>query len=1574
MAPIRGKVVSPRRRTKLCIKEGSDLYAEDVEGHLAVLPEVTPTTEDVKIEDLHVGDPSDNTQKEIGRLRSIIWHRRHLLIGKGSALPPAAKGGICDIDVGNAKPTDQRVRKVAPQFREKLFQLIKGLFSAKIIKHSTSPWASPIVVIIKKNGIDIKLCIDYRLVNSLTRLMIYPMALINDLLDDLDKVLWYCSLDMANGFWVVSMTDRAREISAFTTPFGLFEWNRMPFGLKNAPQLYQRLLDNALYDFVKITNGQDQQVQDLVDLFREGEPDVGKKTSVLGRRSYIDDSLVTARSWDTLFNRVYNLLDACVEWNLSISVAKSFWGLRKVDYLGRKVSAEGMEAQPNDLSSLAGLPFPTTLRSMQSLLGSLNYHSRFIEDFAIYASILYELREADFFEASKVSKIKTAINLTGDDDEGQDKWVRATEAFTVLKNKIINAPILQHFDPDREPVVIVYARKWVISVALAQEHDGIYYPVTFTSRTLKANEINYGIVDKEMLALLRLLDICYTQLVTRSIKVFDAPLDVGVADEFCRVARPVSEDGILGVMAASITPREEINPIVTSIAPRKQPRQIISMPPPTVERDEELLVVSFDGSARVKRNGGAFSAIVWSLLGWQVISAASEDKTDLTRVANGQPAQRTVSSAISGIGSPGHGYNTITTTTQSRSIAGATGTMNARGSDMPSTGQRKWIVDLKKYLAGDVQDLSATDAKSCAKITEDYERSSEDRDLVTKLVIPETLQDDSLHHYHVSLESGHQGIGRTYQRVRAHFHWRGLYKSVQRYVGRQLRAVDLDRSFTGYAIAKASASRTAQTIAENYEECVFRRFGASEAIRHDREPGFMADVFRSFNKIVGQKQRATMAYRPQPNGTTERMVQTLTRSVKMYVSDVNQRDWDEYAERLTFALNMAQVRAREEVNGRLRHAIRSRADRHNESVRPHEIEAVRSFPDRPGVRLAIEDEDRLDFDEGLLPEDSWDAVLADDEYDVERIADMRSGRLTRYGRTFRDFLVYWKGPTGIDLKLCIHAKIARREIAASLSLSERGWDEWLVGGLQVSWNGGVYTCLYMVDLGSTWRPRSPEKEVDATNISALSMSRTEELVTETGDSHSWMILRALPVLESPWFGEISDLERVSKRCRLIRKLGEPVLRDTRFREVQKEGIKHNVEITLALSQRWCDMLQEQFLPGNTRPASPLTPLLVIGRQDRIRLAQCVRGRQEVCDSQYDYRCRSRYTCEKSGGSGRPKRRGMKINGASLLSTSAHGGVDVSINAFTVALVISGSYARGGVWNSGAISGNSHSETFTKSVFKTRRSIWATCSRSRGNSGIHNLRGTTEGDPPTASPETGGTSSPGPALPELPDELPQGLAGNPPVPPTSMVGGAGAGMGEMGMGGANPEMMTQMMQSPLFQAALDQVTSNPEQFLAQMEAMNPQMAAMMNANPQMRQMMANPEFLRQAMNPQNLQAMMQMQNAMNQLRGAGLMPGLEGLNLGDAGATGAGAAGSPNPAAANPFAMFGGFPGAGFGGAATGAASTPAAPAGNPEEIYASQLTQLNDMGFSNRDQNIRALQATLGNVHAAVERLLSGSI
>ncbi|OWY95807.1 reverse transcriptase [Phytophthora megakarya] len=304
-----------------------------------------------------------------------------------------------------------------------------------------------------------------------------------------------------------------------------------------------------------------------------------------------------------------------------------------------------------------------------------------------------------------------------------------------------------------------------------------------------------------------------------------------------------------------------------------------------------------------------------------------------------------------------------------------------------------------------------------------------------RLVVPETLQSDVLHHYHTTLEGGHQGVGRTYQLIRDHFHWRGLYRSVQRYVGEcvdcetgkgrpvirgespgnlqatypfQIIAMDhipsLPRShkentmiwvdlFTAYVITKASSYRSAKTVAESYEECVFRRFGASEMIRHDREPGFMSDFFRAFNKILGQRQRATMAYRPQANGTAERMVQTATRTLKMFVRDLDQKNWDEYAERLTFAINTAHDRIRGDT--------------------PHYLD----FPDRPRVELTVDEADRLDFDEFLLPEDSWVLDLGADEYEVERISDVRSGKKTRFGRIYREFLVHWTGydePTWVD--------------------------------------------------------------------------------------------------------------------------------------------------------------------------------------------------------------------------------------------------------------------------------------------------------------------------------------------------------------------------------------------------------------------------------------------------------------------------------------------------------------------------------------------------------------------------------
>ncbi|OWZ07783.1 LOW QUALITY PROTEIN: reverse transcriptase [Phytophthora megakarya] len=210
--------------------EGNDLYAEDVDGQMAVLPEVPVTTEDVKIEDIQLCGSDNQTPEEIDRLRQRIWKLRHLLIGKGNALPPAARGVVWDIDVGGARPFALKCSKLRIQFREKLADLIKGLLSTKMINYSRSPWASPIVVIIKKNGVDIMLCINYRLFNSANGL---PNALgqrptRRSGVDTLVLFFGYGERILGGENDGSCSFDLGFQISTFITSFGLFEWNRMP--------------------------------------------------------------------------------------------------------------------------------------------------------------------------------------------------------------------------------------------------------------------------------------------------------------------------------------------------------------------------------------------------------------------------------------------------------------------------------------------------------------------------------------------------------------------------------------------------------------------------------------------------------------------------------------------------------------------------------------------------------------------------------------------------------------------------------------------------------------------------------------------------------------------------------------------------------------------------------------------------------------------------------------------------------------------------------------------------------------------------------------------------------------------------------------------------------------------------------------------------------------------------------------------------------------------------------------------------------------------------------------------------
>lgn len=144
-------------------------------------------------------------------------------------------------------PIRQCYRRIPPSEYEVVKEHIKQLLGAQVIRESCSPFASPIVLVKKKDG-SLRLCVDYRQLNSKTRKDAFPLHRIEESLDALIGARWFSTMDLASGYNQVPVAEANRFKTAFCTPFGLFEWNRMPFGLCNAPSTFQRLMQRVFGD------------------------------------------------------------------------------------------------------------------------------------------------------------------------------------------------------------------------------------------------------------------------------------------------------------------------------------------------------------------------------------------------------------------------------------------------------------------------------------------------------------------------------------------------------------------------------------------------------------------------------------------------------------------------------------------------------------------------------------------------------------------------------------------------------------------------------------------------------------------------------------------------------------------------------------------------------------------------------------------------------------------------------------------------------------------------------------------------------------------------------------------------------------------------------------------------------------------------------------------------------------------------------------------------------------------------------------------------------------------------------
>ena len=182
----------------------------------------------------------------------LIKSQRHLLLQYGDIFATGqhnlghTKAIKHQIDTGLTPPIHQQAHRVPPAHRQEAKQILQDMLNNSIITPSLSPWASPLVLVWKKDGL-LRFCVDYHKINAITRKDAYPLPRVDDTLDTMASCKWFTTLHLLRSYWQVEVDEKDREKTAFSTPDGLFEFTRMLFGLCNAPATFQRLMDLVLH-------------------------------------------------------------------------------------------------------------------------------------------------------------------------------------------------------------------------------------------------------------------------------------------------------------------------------------------------------------------------------------------------------------------------------------------------------------------------------------------------------------------------------------------------------------------------------------------------------------------------------------------------------------------------------------------------------------------------------------------------------------------------------------------------------------------------------------------------------------------------------------------------------------------------------------------------------------------------------------------------------------------------------------------------------------------------------------------------------------------------------------------------------------------------------------------------------------------------------------------------------------------------------------------------------------------------------------------------------------------------------
>lgn len=355
----------------------------------------------------------------------------------------------------NTAPINIRPYRLAEAHKVEINKQIKEMLDEEIIVPSKSPWNAPLLVVSKKGGEDKKpqwrIVVDFRRINEVTIGDAFPIPNITEILDHLGRSTYFTTLDLASGYHQIAVNEKDRAKTAFSTSFGHFEFNRMLFGLKGAPATFQRLM-NYVFSGMQ-----------------------GHKCFV-----YLDDIVVYGDNLKEHMERLEEVFQRLKNYNLKLKPSKCNFLCKEITYLGHIISDKGINPDPTKTEVVRSCPRPHNVKTIQQFLGLANYYRRFIKDFSKISQPINNLL-----------KKNTKFNWTNE----------CEEAFMTLKNCLIQPPILQYPDFEKEFILTTDASEFALGAVLSQGEIGTDRPICFGSRTLNKAERNYAPIERELLAI-----------------------------------------------------------------------------------------------------------------------------------------------------------------------------------------------------------------------------------------------------------------------------------------------------------------------------------------------------------------------------------------------------------------------------------------------------------------------------------------------------------------------------------------------------------------------------------------------------------------------------------------------------------------------------------------------------------------------------------------------------------------------------------------------------------------------------------------------------------------------------------------------------------------------------------------------------------------------------------------------------------------------------------------------------------------------------------------------------------------